>query len=124
MRTFSDGKDPNQNGNSSLILLFSTFTICKALQMIKDFGKLPSRWLRLTSSDCNSVASANISGIIPLKLLLRRIRSIRETVEFLKHGGIDPLKRLLDKSNKLSFLSLHIQWGNGPWNEFELKSNI
>ena len=57
----------------------------------------------------------------PLKLLLRRIKSLRETMEFFKHGGMKPLKRLLDKSKNP--LVLQIQWGSGPWNEFEFRSN-
>ncbi|CAN6932724.1 unnamed protein product, partial [Brassica oleracea] len=109
MRTCNDGSDPNHEGNTSLILLLSTFTSCKALQLINDFGSFPSSWFRLTSNDRNSVALANISGRVPLKLLLRRIRSVRESMEFLKQGGIEPLKRLLDKSKKLNPLVLHIQ---------------
>lgn len=93
------------------------------MQWIKDFGSSPSSWLRLTSSDINLVALLNISGIIPLKLLLRRTKSVREVVEFFKHGGIEPLSRLLDKIKISIDVSLQIQRGNGPWRAFELRSN-
>lgn len=70
------------------------------LQWIKDFGKFPSRRLALTSSD-----------------------SIRVAVKFFKHGGMEPLKRLLDKSKYSNRENLQSQWGNGPRNEFEFRSN-
>ncbi|RID55128.1 hypothetical protein BRARA_G02406 [Brassica rapa] len=124
MRTCKNGRDPNHDGNLSLILLLSIFTNCRAVQLIKDFGNFPCSWLWLTSNDSNLVASPNICGTVPLKLLLLRFSSVRETIEFLKHGGINPLKRLLDKSNRLNLLNLQIHWGNGPSNEFELRSNI
>ncbi|WZZ46509.1 hypothetical protein YC2023_042768 [Brassica napus] len=37
---------------------------------------------------------------------------------------MEPLKLLLDKSNSVDGLSLHIQWGNGPRKTFELRSNV
>lgn len=123
MRTCNEGKDPNQNGNVSLILLLLTFKSSRRVQWTKDFGSSPSRWLRLTSSDINLVALTNISGIIPVKLLLRRTKSVREAVEFFRHWGIEPLNRLLDKFKISSDVRLQIQWGNGPRKALELRSN-
>ena len=43
-------------------------------------------------------------------------------MEFLKHEGIEPLKLLLDKSKMYKDVILYnISWGNGPWNELELR---
>lgn len=48
-------------------------------------------------SDINLVVLLNIFGIILLKLLLCRIKFVREVMEFFKYGGIELLSRLLDK---------------------------
>ncbi|KAF8087914.1 hypothetical protein N665_0562s0015, partial [Sinapis alba] len=112
-RTCSFCNELNWNGNVSLILLLSTFRTSRAEQLVRDKGSFPSNRLWLTSSDLNSSACMNMSGILPLRLLLRRFRSSRELIAFPKHRGMEPWKLLFDRSMRIF-----------PWKAFDLRSNV
>ncbi|RID79314.1 hypothetical protein BRARA_A02060, partial [Brassica rapa] len=85
-RICKPGNNLNQKGNVSLNLLSST-----------DLGSSPDNWLRPTSSEIKATLTDS-SRNFPERLLFRRCKIESLVLKFSKHRGIEPLKLLLDKT--------------------------
>ena len=113
-RTRTFGRVPNQWGKVSLILLLPRSCTSRCLQFTNDCGKGPSNWLPLRLRLLKLLFFANVSGMVPWNVLFRKSNTKRLSLNLPKHEGIISLKLLWDKLRTLSELILQIKEGSTP----------
>uniref|UniRef100_A0A3Q7HXE0 Uncharacterized protein n=1 Tax=Solanum lycopersicum TaxID=4081 RepID=A0A3Q7HXE0_SOLLC len=97
-RTFRLVEFLNMHGKRSTRLLFPTFRTSNNVQLTSDFGSFPSKIFLLRSKVIRAQPIGNESGITPWSLLFPRFSTPSFGLYSSRHGGIVPLKALLEKS--------------------------
>ena len=113
-RIRNSGKDCNQKGNASLMLLLPRFRTSSTRHCTKDRGIFPCILLRLKSNVINVHPFMNVLGMLPWKQLFLIFNTERELLKWPKHCGMWPFNWLLDISRTWREFTLQIIRGIFP----------